>query len=49
MSAKQNAQLQKLLDWHLEQAAECRESDQKTEREFHLWAVTTLSIEKQTR
>jgi hypothetical protein len=49
MSAKQNAQLQKLLDWHLEQAAECREAEQAAEREFHLWAVTTLSIERQTR
>lgn len=48
MSAKQTAQLKILLDWHLEQAAECGQGED-TARDFHLWAATTLSIERQTR
>ena len=31
-----------LMNWHLDNANECRESEQRNEREFHLEAVKLL-------
>jgi hypothetical protein len=45
----QNAELKKLMDWHLHQAAECRTADDVGERDFHTWAATLISTVRQTR
>jgi hypothetical protein len=46
---EQNAELKKLMDWHLHQAAECRTADEIGERDFHTWAATLISTVRQTR
>lgn len=47
--AKTNAELKKLMDWHLHQAAECRTSDDVFERDFHVWAATLISMVREIR
>lgn len=44
MRAKENAELKKLLDWHLRQA----KSD-KEQYDFHVWAATLLSLIREIR
>lgn len=45
----ENRDLQKLADWHLEQARECRSIEQVGERDFHVWAATLVSVTKAYR
>lgn len=49
LRTEQNAELKKLMDWHLEQAAECRSSDEVGMRDFHSWAAMLISVVRQTR
>lgn len=46
---EQNQDLKKLLDWHLEQAAECRSADEVGMRDFHTWAAMLISLVRETR
>lgn len=43
------ADLKSLQQWHLEQAAECRDADEKDQRDFHTWAASLLSIVRQAK
>lgn len=49
LRTEQNAELKKLMDWHLEQAAECRSADEVGMRDFHSWAAMLISVVRQTR
>ncbi len=49
VKAKTNAELKKLMDWHLHQAAECRTADEVGERDFHVWAATLISMVREIR
>lgn len=49
VKAKENAELKKLMDWHLHQAAECRTADEVGERDFHIWAATLISMVREIR
>lgn len=49
IKASENKDLKKLLDWHLEQAAECRSADEVGMRDFHTWAAMLISIVRETR
>lgn len=49
LSTQQNAELKKLMDWHLHQAAECRTLEEIGERDFHTWAAMLISVVRQTR
>jgi hypothetical protein len=44
VKAKENADLKKLMDWHLKQA-----NQSMTEREFHIWAATLISMVREIR
>lgn len=43
-TAKENAELKKLMDWHLQQA-----NQSLAEREFHVWAATLVSMIREIR
>ena len=49
IKASENKDLKKLLDWHLEQAAECRSADEVGMKDFHTWAAMLISIVRETR
>jgi hypothetical protein len=49
LKAEENKELKKLMDWHLEQAAECRSADEVAMRDFHTWAAMLISTVRQTR
>lgn len=44
IKAQENAELKKLMDWHLKQA-----NKSATEREFHIWAATLISMVREIR
>jgi hypothetical protein len=44
VKAKENAELKKLMDWHLKEA-----NQSLTEREFHIWAATLISMIREIR
>jgi hypothetical protein len=44
MKAKENADLKKLMDWHVKEANKC-----EADREFHIWAVTLISMIREIR
>lgn len=44
LKAKENAELKKLIDWHVKQA-----NKQTADREFHIWAVTLISMIREIR
>jgi hypothetical protein len=44
LKAKENAELKKLMDWHFKEA-----NKSTTEREFHIWAGTLISMIREIR
>jgi hypothetical protein len=44
IKAKENADLKKLMDWHVKEANKC-----EADREFHIWAVTLISMIREIR
>jgi hypothetical protein len=44
VTAKDNADLKKLMDWHVKEANKC-----EADREFHIWAVTLISMVREIR
>ena len=44
LKAKENAELKKLIDWHIKQA-----NKNTQDREFHIWAVTLISMIREIR
>ena len=43
-TARENAELKKLMDWHLKEA-----NQSPNEREFHIWAATLISMIREIR
>ncbi len=44
VKAKENADLKKLMDWHVREA-----NKGGADREFHIWAVTLISMVREIR